>query len=401
VVSRYRTSGWLISLAAHSIIAAGAVLLMAELRLANQQEPFRWQVSVTQPSPQQSAKVPPQPEPSPAPTQAVKQPPNPVHKQSTPTEQRPVQTRHVAQPVQQVAPITRQEVRKVEPVMQTERSLSESIQAPSAVTREAESVNTTGETHFAATSKAATPVTESAVSQSEQIVTQPSSVVTREVMEAADSAATEQAVTEKTVATVTAQTSEAAPAAVETKSVQTKSLAESSLRQPAIEHTAVETSTAETRSIVESSGGPAAVEHAPVETSVVQTAPITEPAVTQQSATQPIQQASIQNAPMQSIPTAKADYGWLLETLWSRVEQLKRYPHIARANRWEGLVVLRAVIDQEGQLVDLKVAESSGHSVLDQDAMDVMRKSCPLKLKHPLGKPKVELRVPISYKLRS
>lgn len=41
-----------------------------------------------------------------------------------------------------------------------------------------------------------------------------------------------------------------------------------------------------------------------------------------------IQHASIQNAAVESMPAAKADYSWLLETLWSRVEQLKRYPHI-------------------------------------------------------------------------
>jgi protein TonB len=114
----------------------------------------------------------------------------------------------------------------------------------------------------------------------------------------------------------------------------------------------------------------------------------------------PIQQASIQNVPTQSLPAAKADYDWLLDTLWKRVEKLKRYPHIARANRWEGLVVLQAVIDGSGQLLDLKVAESSGYAVLDQDAMDVLKRSCPLHLKHSLGKPQVELRIPISYKLR-
>lgn len=103
---------------------------------------------------------------------------------------------------------------------------------------------------------------------------------------------------------------------------------------------------------------------------------------------------------VRSAPTTKADYSWLAEALWNRVEQLKRYPHIARMNRWQGKVVLRAVIREDGQLMDLEIAESSGHSVLDRDAMEVMKQASPLKLKHPLGQPQVVVQVPINYKLQ-
>jgi periplasmic protein TonB len=96
----------------------------------------------------------------------------------------------------------------------------------------------------------------------------------------------------------------------------------------------------------------------------------------------------------------KVDYGWLAGAIRTRVEQLKHYPHIARANRWEGRVVLRAVIGEDGQLVDLKVAESSGHSVLDEAALEVLKKAAPLTLPQPLGRPQVVVQVPISYRLR-
>lgn len=96
----------------------------------------------------------------------------------------------------------------------------------------------------------------------------------------------------------------------------------------------------------------------------------------------------------------KVDYGWLAGAIRTRVEQLKHYPHIARANRWEGRVVLRAVISEDGQLVDLKVAESSGHSVLDEAALEVLKKAAPLTLPQPLGRPQVVVQVPISYRLR-
>jgi protein TonB len=98
-------------------------------------------------------------------------------------------------------------------------------------------------------------------------------------------------------------------------------------------------------------------------------------------------------------PTPKADYGWLAESLWHRVHELKRYPHEARVKRMEGRVVLRVVINDEGHLKALDVVESSGHEVLDRDALEIIRQACPLKLKHPLGRPQVVVQVPINYRL--
>jgi protein TonB len=103
-------------------------------------------------------------------------------------------------------------------------------------------------------------------------------------------------------------------------------------------------------------------------------------------------------APQQGTP-AKADYGWLAQALWNRIEKLKRYPHLARLNHWEGRVVLRVVVSEDGNLVDLAVAKSSGHSVLDQDAMDVLKQASPLSLPRPLGKSQVVVQIPISYRL--
>ncbi len=53
-----------------------------------------------------------------------------------------------------------------------------------------------------------------------------------------------------------------------------------------------------------------------------------------------------------------------------------------------------------GQLVELKVSESSGHSVLDEAALEVLKKAAPLTLPQPLGRPQVVVQVPISYRLR-
>lgn len=105
-------------------------------------------------------------------------------------------------------------------------------------------------------------------------------------------------------------------------------------------------------------------------------------------------------APFKAVPAAKADYGWLMRALLGRIDELKNYPVMARMNRWEGKVVLRAVIRDDGQVLMVNVQESSGRSILDNDAIETLKKASPLKLDHPLGKPQVAILMPISYSLR-
>ncbi|OQW30882.1 MAG: hypothetical protein A4E19_09055 [Nitrospira sp. SG-bin1] len=95
----------------------------------------------------------------------------------------------------------------------------------------------------------------------------------------------------------------------------------------------------------------------------------------------------------------RADYGWLRDTLWSRIEELKRYPALARMNHWEGKVVVSAVIRDDGEVMGVQIAETSGREVLDAEAMAVMRKASPLRLKHPLGQRQITILIPINYRL--
>jgi protein TonB len=112
-----------------------------------------------------------------------------------------------------------------------------------------------------------------------------------------------------------------------------------------------------------------------------------------------VEEASARELPVRSAAATKADYGWLAKALWDRVSYLKHYPHLARVQHLEGRVVVRAVIRQDGHLAHVEVAESSGHSVLDADALEIIRRACPLKLTHPLGRPQVVVQVPINYRL--
>ena len=126
---------------------------------------------------------------------------------------------------------------------------------------------------------------------------------------------------------------------------------------------------------------------------------VTEPLVTRQDAEPVVQHAAVEQTVTQTAQV-KADYGWLVKALLGRLDQLKNYPHMARINHWEGKVVLRAVIKDDGQVLMIDVHESSGRSILDDDAIETLRRASPLKLDHPLGKPQVAILMPISYALR-
>ena len=120
--------------------------------------------------------------------------------------------------------------------------------------------------------------------------------------------------------------------------------------------------------------------------------------------TTPSGQASIQTqvadiSPAPSNVPAKRDYGWLSEAILRRMEELKRYPASARIDRAEGKVVVRAVIDEDGSISDVGVFQSSGHSALDEAAVETMRQAAPIHLPHPLGQPRMTIKIPMSYRL--
>lgn len=97
----------------------------------------------------------------------------------------------------------------------------------------------------------------------------------------------------------------------------------------------------------------------------------------------------------------QADFGWLSAALRERIESLKRYPSFAKSRKWEGKVVIEADISESGEIVRVQVAESSGHTVLDDEAMAVVRRSSPVPLRYELGQLFITIRVPIVYKLNA
>ena len=112
-----------------------------------------------------------------------------------------------------------------------------------------------------------------------------------------------------------------------------------------------------------------------------------------------LDRAAVEHRTVRESPGSQADFGWLSASLWERIEKLKRYPTLARSRRWEGKVVLEAVIREDGAILQCQVAESSGHGILDQEAISVLKRASPLSLAHPLGQAQITILVPIAYRL--
>lgn len=93
------------------------------------------------------------------------------------------------------------------------------------------------------------------------------------------------------------------------------------------------------------------------------------------------------------------DYGWLAQMLFAEVEQAKRYPTVAKRQRWQGSVLLQARVHDDGRLSDIAVVEASGHEALDLDAITLLERTSPVSLKYPLGQPYVVVHIPIGYRL--
>ena len=137
--------------------------------------------------------------------------------------------------------------------------------------------------------------------------------------------------------------------------------------------------------------------------SAAQTAPSNAPsAILEQTAQLDQAPAPTQLAAISPTPTnapTKPDYGWLSEAILRRVEELKRYPASARVDRAEGKVVVKAVINEDGDISEVEVFQSSGHPGLDKAAVDTMRQAAPFHLPLPLGQPRMTIKIPMNYRL--
>lgn len=92
---------------------------------------------------------------------------------------------------------------------------------------------------------------------------------------------------------------------------------------------------------------------------------------------------------------------YLLGELQNRLNRYLTYPTRARRRGWQGEVMVTFNINERGQLKNIRLAKSSGYSLLDHSAMTAIAKLDHIELPHSLGRLQaMELQLPVRYELR-
>lgn len=94
---------------------------------------------------------------------------------------------------------------------------------------------------------------------------------------------------------------------------------------------------------------------------------------------------------------AKGRYG---NTLWGAIGKQKQYPKVALMRGWQGDVVVELQLDGSGKLKSKKIIQSSGHSVLDEKALEMVEKAAPFPAPpESLRGSSFSIKVPIPFKI--
>lgn len=354
---RLKMQAWTYSLILHALFIGLALLLSTSLTLPPPNDPFRWDVALVEPAPSKES-------PAPQPAAAVEPPPKPAPRTPSPTvrpmpQPTPVE-RHIETATQ---PIVQQvETRRQEQVLERKVATTE---APQPTEHTAEVRPSTHEVK---------PVTAPAPS----IVERPAQVI------AADPSPAERVVATAPVETAAAQPTEEVVRRVEVnhQSSPVVERTEQTVTEPALTQIVHQPTQAPT--VVQT---PTTIDRSP------------EPPTVNHSVPREAEHPMIAKAPPVSAPASRPDYSWLTDLLQRRSAEVRHYPSQARLNQWQGKVILRAVIRADGHLADVTVKKSSGHSILDEAAMDVIRRITPIPLKYALGRQEVVVNIPISYEL--
>jgi protein TonB len=105
-------------------------------------------------------------------------------------------------------------------------------------------------------------------------------------------------------------------------------------------------------------------------------------------------------APAQSAPDTGTLDTYRLE-LMRVARKYKRYPRAAMDNNWEGRVVVRMVVGANGMISSISVATSTGHELLDKQALDMIQKAKGGVLIPPALRGKeFTLEIPVIYSLK-
>ncbi len=97
------------------------------------------------------------------------------------------------------------------------------------------------------------------------------------------------------------------------------------------------------------------------------------------------------------IDDARSRYG---NALWGAISKHKKYPKVAAMRGWQGEAVVELELDGNGKLKAKKITQSSGHEVLDKQALEMVEKALPLPMPpEALRGTNFTITVPVPFKL--
>ena len=86
--------------------------------------------------------------------------------------------------------------------------------------------------------------------------------------------------------------------------------------------------------------------------------------------------------------------------IWGRVAKVKYYPRMARKRGLEGKPIVAFTLGTNGELVDLKLAKASSYDLLNDAALETIRRGIPYPpIPKTLGRNSISFNLPISYVL--
>jgi protein TonB len=94
------------------------------------------------------------------------------------------------------------------------------------------------------------------------------------------------------------------------------------------------------------------------------------------------------------------EYGPYLQRFRRHVQESLVYPLAARRQSLRGTVELDVSLDPSGRVRDVRVARSSSHGILDDAAVDTLRRLDPLPLPESLPRRPLLIRLPLVFDLR-
>ncbi|MGB9700179.1 MAG: energy transducer TonB [Thermodesulfobacteriota bacterium] len=82
-----------------------------------------------------------------------------------------------------------------------------------------------------------------------------------------------------------------------------------------------------------------------------------------------------------------------------KIEGAKRYPWEALRRNWQGKVILSFWVDQKGEVSEIKILQSSGYKVLDEEAKATLLRASPLPVPPQMEEEMLKIEVPILFRI--